>query len=135
MGRTQELRDLAERPSVLLAKGYVEVEEETTSPVRSVWYSKTIEGLESPLRFSVRIEFEMGISDEPMVMHDQRSYSFNGVRLEVERRGRNTSDQPDDPAPFLPVGHSYLRLTTLAQVERLVELLQLDPREAFGSPF
>lgn len=134
MRRNMELRDLADRPAILLEHGYVETEEETTSTLRSVWYSKTIEEPEAHLRFKVRIEFEMVISDEPTVMHDQRSYSFNGIRIDVERRQEDTSDDPDEPPCFWPVGHSYLAITTLAQAEKLVELLRVDTREASGTP-
>lgn len=41
-GNNMEIRDLADRPAVLLEHGYVETEEETTSPLRSVWFSKAI---------------------------------------------------------------------------------------------
>jgi hypothetical protein len=127
---SDELSEFAEEPDALTGWGYAVQEEETTSTVRWVRYAKSIESFQSRIRLTIGIEFELCISDEPTLSHWQAlSYSFNGVRLEVfalQEMAENDAESDEETSSSREVGHSYLALTTLREVEKLVALLKFD---------
>lgn len=121
-----ELADIAMAPDNLLALGY-EREEEETAWVRRVWFSKSLESSGSQLRLLIRIEFELGISDEPHLSYEQaRSYSFNCVQLSViDRQMTRIDNREFDTETEHPqlIGTVDLAVHRLSDVETVVRLL------------
>lgn len=107
--------------------GFVEREEETTDVVRWVWYERTIDSIESQVRFVVQVEFELSISDDPFVRtSDNFSYSFNGVYLKViDRQMQRWDSQSYDEETEVPreIDRFQVNVSTLAQLRSLCKML------------
>lgn len=122
-----DLREITRAPSFLEKAGFVEREEETTDVVRWVWYERTIDSIESQVRFVVQVEFELSISDDPFVRtSDNFSYSFNGVYLKViDRQMQRWDSQSYDEETEVPreIDRFQVNVSTLAQLRSLCKML------------
>ena len=119
---------MADRPNLLLERGYAPRDEHTTDTLRSVIFEKSISSDESQLKLLVQIHFELAISDNVGYDYEENcSYSFNGVYLEVINRQKEPEDnryfdeESEDP---ISVGTLRLDVDSLGDIERLIRLLK-----------
>jgi len=126
MRRTQ-LSDFEDEPGRLARHSFIHRDESSTDNVRKVWFERVFDSDESQIRFIIRIEFELGLSDDLNVSYRaNQPYFFNGVVLEVvDRRMQrydNISYEPDTERPQV-VGQYRLAIETLREVKELARLL------------
>ena len=141
-----DLREVTREPDFLEKAGFVRRDEETTDVVRWVWYERTIDSVESEVTLVLQVEFELSISDNPVVRtSDNFSYNFNGVYLKISERPVETANSrsyereeffkhprilslndfadlcvKDEPREIDRFG---LRVSTLAQLRSLCKML------------
>ena len=126
--RRTSLCDFEDEPDRLVRPSFVRRDESTSDSVHLVWFERILDSDESQIRFIIRIEFELGLTDDP---HDSsranESYSFHGVVLEVINRRMRRYDsvtfEPDTERPQV-VGQHRLTIRTLREVNQLVQLLR-----------
>ncbi len=126
MKRTR-LRDFEDDLAKLGRYSFVRRDEHSSDSVRWVWFERVLDSDESQIRFVIRIEFELAISDDPGATdRDNHSYSFNGIILEVINRQMERYDSvmydPDTEQPEV-VGQYRLAIDTLREVNQLTRLL------------
>ena len=116
-----DLSQFEDDPDRLARFGFVRRDQSTTDVVRSVWFEQRIDGGESGVCVTVQIQFDVLITDEPRP-GPQCSYSFDGVFLHVAVADVNLWASDDDEVD--QDGRLPLRISTLQDVQRLIELLR-----------
>lgn len=125
--RVTHLDDFSEKPDQLCQFGFSRREEDTTDSVRSVWFERTFDSIESQVRFVLQVEFELAIDDDPNVSYTENlSYSFNGVFLRViDRQMERYNNQSFDEETERPrkVGRYELRVSTVEELNQISRAL------------
>ena len=122
-----DLREVTREPTFLEEMGFVRRDDGTADVVRWVWYEKTIDSIESQVRFILQVEFELSISDNPFVPRiDNFSYSFNRVYLRViDRQLVRWDNQSYDQETERPreIDRCEVNIATLTQLRALWRML------------
>ena len=107
------LNDLNDNPELLIEKGYRRVDQHTTDPVRLVWFVRDIESFNNDIELSIKVEFELAISDNPYASdRDNYDYMYNQVFLEAS--SINTGDESE----------YLLSISTIEDLERFCRSIE-----------
>ena len=123
-----DLREVVKAPAFLSKHGFERRDQETTDPVRWVWFERTFDMDQSQVRFVLQVEFELCIHDDVGVSYtDNRDYSFNAVYLEVidrqmERRDNISYDEETEMPRS--IDQYRLKVHTMGKLESLCEMLE-----------
>jgi len=112
------------KPDQLLKLGFTRHEEDTADTVRSVWYRKAFDSIDSNVKIEVEVEFELSISDDPYASYtDNLDYFWNGCFIRViDRQMDRLSNQDFDEETERPrsVGRLRLKMHTLEELKKFV---------------
>ena len=126
--RIEDLNEIENEPTFLKTLGFKKVEQDTTEPLRTVWYHAKFQSDKSQIRLIIRIEFEVYITDDPLI-DNEPSYSFNGVYLIVVNRQMEEEnniyfdEQTEKP---LTVGSLRLNISTTSELLSLCKMLDIN---------
>ena len=123
-----DLREVQKYPDFLERKGFTCRKEESSDCVRSVWFEKSFDSIQSNVRFTVQVEYELFISDNPFCRtSDNFHYSFNGTYLIViDRQMRRWDNQSYDEETECPreIDRYRLNIETMSRLRSLCEALR-----------
>ncbi len=124
-----DLREVTSSPDFLERIGFDEREGSVSSYEHWIRYEKSIQSLESNLRFIVQVDFDLTISDEPHGSYsDNHHYSFNGVFLKVDDRQMdrdyydNTTFDEETESPRT-IDRWPLRIHTVSRLRSFCDML------------